>query len=199
MDESAQEVLDFWFAGDHAARGARWYGGGAALDEEIRQRFSERIESASRGALDAWRSTARGTLALIIVLDQFRRNAFRGTANAFAEDPRARALCERMCGADRDRELSFLERFVVYHPLIHAEDRAAQRQGVEAFRALLKEATDAGAPEKDVALFRSGLEFAEKHAAIVERFGRFPHRNAALARTSTPEEERFLAEPGSGF
>lgn len=199
MDESAQEILDFWFAGDPAARRTRWYRGGAELDEEIRQRFSDRIERASRGALDAWRATAQGTLALVIVLDQLRRNAFRGTAAAFAEDPRARALVERMRAAERDRELSFSERFVVYHPLIHAEDAGAQRAGVEAFRELLEEATAAGAPDAEVAVFRSGLDFAEKHAVIVERFGRFPHRNAALGRASTPEEETFLAQPGSGF
>lgn len=199
MDASAQEILDFWFAGDDAARGARWYGAAPALDAEIRARFGERIEQASRGVLDSWRATARGTLALLIVLDQLRRNAFRGTPAAFADDPRALSLCDKLMAGERDRELTFTERFVAYHPLIHAENAAAQRRGVEAYRSLVEEAAAAGAPEAELSSLRRALEFAEKHAAIVERFGRFPHRNAVLGRASTPEEEQFLAEPGSRF
>lgn len=199
MDASAQEVLDFWFAGDAKARGARWYGADPALDDEIRTRFGARIESASRGSLDAWRSTAQGTLALLIVLDQLRRNAFRGTPAAFAEDRRAQMLCERLMAGGRDLELTFLERFVAYHALMHAEDVGAQQRGVEAYRALLEDGTKAGAPEGVLGTLRSGLEYAEKHAAIVARFGRFPHRNAILGRASTPEEEAFLLEPGSRF
>ena len=199
MDAGAQEVLEYWFAGDGAARGARWYGKDPALDADIRSRFGERIEQASRGVLDTWRSSARGTLALLIVLDQLRRNAFRGTPDAFAEDPRALSLCDKLMAGGRDRELSFTERFVAYHPLIHAESAAAQRRGVEAYRELLDEATAAGVTGQELGGLRSALEFAERHAAIIERFGRFPHRNAVLGRASTPEEEVFLQEPGSSF
>ncbi len=199
MDASAREVLDFWFAGDGEARAARWYGKDPALDAEIRQRFGERIEQASRGVLDSWRATARGALALVIVLDSLRRSAFRDTAAAFAEDPRALSLCDKLMAGDRDRELTFTERLVAYHPLVHAEDALVQRRGVEVYRALLDEATAAGVAEPELTSLRSALELAEKHAVIVERFGRFPHRNAVLARVSTPDEEAFLAEPSSRF
>jgi uncharacterized protein (DUF924 family) len=186
------DVLSFWF-GDVARTREEWFRKSDAFDAEIRARFAETIESAARGELD-WESTPRGCLALVIVLDQFSRNAFRGAARSFAQDDRARVAALRAIDAGVDMSLSPLERSFLYMPLMHAEDRSVQARSVALFETLAREA-----PSGVAEYLKSAADFARKHSEIVERFGRFPHRNAILGRVSTAEEAVFLEQPGSAF
>jgi uncharacterized protein (DUF924 family) len=199
MDARADEVVSFWFEGDAKARMARWFTRSPTLDEEIRQRFGPLIDSALRGELDAWTATPRGSLALVILLDQLTRNVNRGSPASFAGDARAHAVSDSLRASGRDRELDWDERYLALMPTMHAEDVEAQRRGVAAFRALLAEATTAGLDEDGLGVLRSAVDYAEKHRVIIERFGRFPHRNRVLGRTSTPDEIEFLKQPGSSF
>jgi uncharacterized protein (DUF924 family) len=167
------EVLAFWFGAPPHEERACWFRKDPAFDAEIRSRFGESIETALGGGWPDVGTTPHGSLALVLLLDQFTRNAFRDTPRAFAGDARA---------------LDKYERWFLYMPFEHAEDRAAQERAVALFRALAAETGEPG-----------NLEWAEKHAAVVRRFGRFPHRNAILGRVSTPEEIAFLQEQGSRF
>ena len=185
-----QDVLDFWL-GPLDTRGKsrrEWFVKDPKLDAEIRERFGEIHERASRRELEMWRLTPESMLALVIVLDQFSRNLYRSHPRAFAQDAHARD-----CAAEallREDDLGFLpvERQFLYLPFEHSEDMADQDKAVELFRSLDRfEET------------RGISEWAEKHRAIVARFGRFPHRNAALGRASSREEQEFLSQPGSGF
>lgn len=195
-----EQVLEFWF-GTCGADGAidptrrkMWFGSGAQHDDEIRRRFGGLHERASRGALDEWAATARGRLALIVVLDQFSRHIYRGTAQAFAQDPPAQELT--LAGIDDgiDRELAPVQRSFFYLPLEHAEDRALQARSVECYEQLAAQVAEHWRRD-----YESFLDYARRHRDVIERFGRFPHRNAALARASTPEEIAFLQQPGSSF
>jgi uncharacterized protein (DUF924 family) len=172
------DVLSFWFAD-----ASRWFKKDRAFDAEIRERFGALHEALERGEHEAWLDSPRGALAYVIVLDQFSRNMFRGTARSFASD--ARALKAACAALDRgfDRELSPPERGFLYMPLMHSEALADQERCVELFR-----------PEG-----AERLRYAEMHRDIVRRFGRFPHRNEILGRPSTPEEIEFLKQPGSSF
>ncbi len=199
MDTRALEVLDFWFEGDSKARRSRWFGGDTALDASIRDRFGPRIDAARRGELSAWAESAQGALALLVLLDQMPRNVHRGTAAAFASDAQALSISEALRESGRDRELGFEERYVALLPTMHAESAAVQRRGVLAYQALLADAVAGGAPEATLDQLRSAVDYAGRHLAIIERFGRFPHRNAFLGRASTDEEAAFLKEPGSSF
>jgi len=152
------------------------------------------VEQAAAGALDELATTPRGALALILLLDQLPRNLHRGQARAFATDPQALAWTLSGIEAGFDRALGLIERTFFYLPMQHAEDLATQERQVEAFRALAREAP----PELRAAL-ESSVDFAVQHRDLIARFGRFPHRNRTLARTSTPDEERFLVEGGSRF
>ncbi len=185
-------MLDFWFgAPASAARGRPrkvWFEKSDAFDGEIRVRFSENWERAARGELECWQDTPLAALALTVVLDQFPRNMFRGTAQAFASDALALETAQRMVADGFDRLLRPLERVFAYLPFEHAEDIDAQRRALELFERL-----DPGLPGS------SYLDYARRHHEIVARFGRFPHRNALLGRASTPEEVEFLKQPGSGF
>ena len=187
------EVLDFWL-GDGMAQGwpskdmnKRWFLGGAKLDEEIRTRFGADVEQAVGGALKHWESQADSRLALIILLDQFSRNVFRATAQAFAGDARARALTLQALAASEDLHLPWVARLFLYMPLMHAEDAALQQERVARFTQLLAEA-----PANLKPRIQGSLNFAHEHQHIIARFGRFPYRNAALNRSSTHEEETFL-------
>jgi uncharacterized protein (DUF924 family) len=197
------EVLGFWF-GDldkgpltEAAlekETMKWFRRDADLDRRIAERFGADIERAGRGELDAWAATARGRLALIVLLDQFPRNINRESPLAFATDARALAVTLEGLKQGAEAEYNCVQRFVFYMPLMHAEDMTVQRTSVDRFRTLRDEAP---------ADLRPGLAeacgFAERHYAVVERFGRYPHRNKALSRPSTPEEVEFLKQPGSSF
>ncbi len=173
------DVLSFWMSDP-----ARWWKKDPAFDEQIRERFLALHEAIDRGEHEGWLDTPRGALAYVIVLDQFSRNMFRESPRAFASDPRARAATKRALERGDDRALPVDERVFLYMPLMHSEDLADQERSVELFGAL-------GAAEQ--------LRFAQVHRDIVRRFGRFPHRNGPLGRTSTPEEIEFLKGPGSSF
>lgn len=194
------EILSWWFGdidGPHdidRSRFAVWFAGGADFDREVRERFGADVERALRGELDDWAETPRGRLALVILLDQLTRNVFRDSPRAFDGDPKALALTREAIERGDDRALRVVERQFLYMPLMHAEDREAQKESLRVARALMSEL-----PEPIRAQFSGYLEHAEKHAAIVERFGRYPHRNEVLGRETTPEERAFLEEHGRGF
>ena len=196
MDE-ARAVREYWFgtrALTPAALGERlqfWFGeAGAPQDEEIRARFGSLVERAAAGELASWADGPRRRLSLILLLDQFPRNIFRGTARAFATDEQALALT--LSAADGALEPP--ERIFFYMPLQHAESLEAQDEAIAAFRRLLGEV-----PPEFHAIFANTLGHAEEHRAIIERFGRFPHRNAVLGRASTPAEIEWLEAGGPGF
>jgi uncharacterized protein (DUF924 family) len=189
---SAHEVLDFWFGTDDAVD-KRWFGGGEAFDREIGERFGATIDAALAGRLDGWAATPDGALALVVVLDQFTRNVHRGTPQAFGGDARALAVARRLIDDGAAAALPPLRRWFVLMPLEHAEDAALQDECVRRFEALL---ADAGPHREAIA---SALDYARRHRDVIARFGRFPHRNDILGRTSTPDEVEFLRQPGSRF
>lgn len=199
MDER-EEVLGFWFGelsadgrGDQA-HAQRWWTHDPAFDATVRQRFGALYAAVAAGEREDWLEAARGALAYVIVLDQFSRNMFRDSASMFAQD--ARAVRAALSAIDRgfDRQLALDERGFLYMPLMHSEELALQDRCVAHFSAFRDEL--AGDARARVA---HSLDFAERHRAIVQRFGRFPHRNRALGRSSTPEELEFLTQPGSAF
>ena len=177
-------VLDFWF--DPGMR-KQWFSGGAELDGNIRQRFGPAVALAQTGQLIEWESDPQSRLALVILLDQFPRNIFRGKPRAFAGDERAQRLVSEALTRGTDLSLSWLGRMVFYMPLMHAEDLQLQEEGVRRFRSLAAEA-----PQDLHADMSSSLRFAEQHRDIIARLGRFPHRNSALGRTNTALEFDFL-------
>jgi uncharacterized protein (DUF924 family) len=195
-------VLDFWFGsaaasdpvGTADARQALWWGGDPATDRLIASRFGGLHRLALAGAVSAWTTTPRGRLAAILVVDQFSRVLHRGTAAAFAGDPIALGLCREGLARGDDQALAPLERVFFYLPLEHAESGADQDRSVALYEALAREV-----PPEARATFESFAGFARRHRDVVARFGRFPHRNKALQRPSTPEEVAFLAQPGSSF
>ena len=194
-DAGPEAVLEFWL-GESNDLGLprpetrrRWFEGGARFDAEVRDRFGPTLEAALRGDLDAWCETPRGRLALVIVLDQMTRNAFRGSSRAFAGDARARELVRTALEAGGDASLTPAERYFLYMPLMHAEDPRLQEESVARFRALAE-----ADPEPGGGMLSGGVRWAEGHRREIERFGRFPGRNAALGRENTAEERSFLAE-----
>ena len=176
------DVLAFWFA---PGRADKWFERDEGFDAEVRETLGPLCRQALDGGLDHWGETARGTLALIILLDQVPRNLFRGEARAFAGDERALALAKRALARGLDQDLAVEERVFLYMPLEHCEALADQELCVALMSGL------EGDPK--------WLDYALRHRDIIARFGRFPHRNALLGRASTPEEEAFLGEPGSSF
>ncbi len=178
---SPENVLHFWF---DETPPTRRFARDDAFDAEIRERFGALQASAAQGELWAWRATPEGRLAEVIVLDQFSRNLWRGSPNAFAHDGMALVLAQEAVAAGLDRPLTPEQRSFLYMPYMHSESRAVQRESLRLFGAL-------GRAEN--------LDFARRHAEIIERFGRYPHRNAALGRDSTAEELAFLQQPGSSF
>ena len=170
---SAGDVLAYW----RALGPERWYVKDAAIDAEIRDKFHAVHAAAIEGSLGHWEDDASDALAYVIVLDQFSRNMFRGSAAAFAADPLARAAAGRAIGRGFDRQTAKAERPFFYLPYMHSEALADQERCLELCRAAEDEST---------------LKYAELHADIIRRFGRFPHRNAVLGRVTTPEEQAFL-------
>ena len=178
MIASPQAVLAFW----RDAGPDKWFKKSDAFDQDIRRRFLETYEAAAAGTLGAWEATPDGVLALVIVLDQFPRNMFRGAARAFKADPLARAVADRALARGFDRAMAQADRQFFYLPFEHSEMLADQELCVRLCHSL----TD-----------RGSLPYARDHERIIRRFGRFPHRNAALGRATTAEEQAFL--DGGGF
>jgi uncharacterized protein (DUF924 family) len=174
---SAEEVLAFWLAAGHE----RWFEPDEDFDAQIRQRFATTYEDAAAGRLSAWENSPQGALALVIVLDQFPRNIFRGSARSYTADPLARAVAQRAIARGFDKQIAMPQRSFFYLPFEHSEELADQERAVELMRAT-----------GDVDL----LKWAELHADIIRRFGRFPHRNAMLGRATTPDEQAFLDDGG---
>ena len=192
MPNDPAEVLDFWFGrSDEPGYGEfrnQWFQKDEAFDREVTDRFADLHARAAAGELDGWREEAGGCLALVIVLDQFPRNMFRGDARTHATDGKALDAARYAIEHALDRELPAFQRMFLYMPFMHAESVEAQRRSVGLFEGL---AAEPGGPDV--------VEYAVGHRDIVERFGRFPHRNALLGRETTPEEAEFLTQPGSSF
>ncbi len=182
----AAEVIRFWFAS--ADRDTRWFERNTAFDDEVRARFLALHGEAAAGKHVRWRDAPRDCLALIVLLDQFPRNMFRGMVRAFATDAPALEAAKHAVAQGYDRAMRPVERMFVYLPFEHAESLAEQDRGCE-----LSLPLDAFPETADV------YRYATLHRDIIRRFGRFPHRNAALGRASTPEEIEFLKGPGSSF
>jgi uncharacterized protein (DUF924 family) len=196
---TAQDVLDFWFlpegAPGHGQARQEWFRKDERFDEQIRERFGALTKRALAGGLRDWDEAGpQGLLARIIVLDQFTRNAYRGTPASFEGDVLALAAARALVKSGADRALTPHGRWFAYLPFEHAEDARTQAQSVELFTALAREYTGA-----DRAAFDGALDYAHRHRGVIARFGRFPHRNRILGRASTPEELAFLRQPGSGF
>ena len=178
---SPHDVLGFWF---DPRNEAQWWRRSDAFDAEIAARFGALHEAATRCELWAWRGGAEGRLAEIIVLDQFSRNLHRDSARAFAADPLALALAQTAVALGADRELDVRRRVFMHLPWLHRESRSIHEQALKLFSA-----------DHDA----NNLEYERRHKAVIDRFGRYPHRNAVLGRESTPEEIEFLKTPGSAF
>jgi len=176
-----EDVLKFWF---EEIDPEQWFASDPAFDAEIRQRFLHLLQGTARGEQYAWRTSARGRLAEVIVLDQFPRNIHRGTPQAFAHDPMALVLAQEAVATGLHRGLAPVERSFLLMPYMHSESRVIHAQAEALFREF--------AP-------RENHEFELRHKAIIDRFGRYPHRNELLGRTSSAEELEFLTQPGSGF
>lgn len=183
------ELLEFW----RDAGMGKWFRGGDDFDAECRARWLDAHFAAARRAFDDWMDAADSALALVLLLDQFTRNVYRGSAQAFAADPIARSVAERAIARGFDRALSFSPRGFFYLPFEHAEELALQDRSVALFQALAAEA-----PPSLTKSAEELLSYAEKHRAVIARFGRFPHRNEVLGRESSAEEREFL-KAGRGF
>lgn len=196
LDPAARAVLDFWFGAPGTSAfgraSERWFMRDDAFDALILERFGATLEAARRGECDAWQRTPLGALALVVVLDQFSRNTCRGRADAFSADAKALDVARRLVASGAHLDLPSCEhRAFAYLPFEHAESLDAQAESLRLFEALAHETGQAGNG--------SYVDYARRHAAVIERFGRFPHRNAVLGRASTDEEHAFLREPGSSF
>ena len=194
------EIRDFWLDGvdsqgvPSASTLQRWFAGGSEVDDAIRVRFGDDVERALAGDLDDWAEEPASRFALTILLDQFPRNLFRGTARSYAGDPRALALVKDLVGRGLDADQPAIERYFLYLPFEHSEALADQNRSLELFQELFE-----SAPEEARDHLKGALEWAERHRVVIERFGRFPSRNQALGRTSTPEELAFLESTPAGF
>ena len=178
---SPQPILHFWFS---ELTPQQHFAKDATLDESIRTRFGPTLDAAARCELFAWRATPEGRLAEILVLDQFSRNVYRDTARAFAQDALALALAQELVASGQDRSLPTAQRVFAYMPYMHSESLAIHAEALRLF---------------DQPGLENNLAFEQRHLAILQRFGRYPHRNAILGRSSTAEELAFLSGPGSSF
>jgi len=200
MQAPWQQLLDWWFGQGGTARDiveekhGLWFGYKPEQDDEARQRFGDLCQQALAGGLQQWADAAQGWLALTLLLDQLPRMIHRGTPLAFAGDARAQQLVRDGLERGRDESLAPIERVFIYLVLEHAENLQSQDLAVARFAELRDLAEEEGRPA-----FEGFLDFAERHRDVIDRFGRFPHRNAILGRASSEAERTFLAQPGSGF
>lgn len=198
--DSIARILDFWFGeldGDGMAdadTARRWWKKDPDFDAEIRERFDPEYQAIAAGEREEWLDTPRGTLAYLIVIDQLARNMFRGTPDMYAADDRALAAVEHALERGLDRQLPTHHRVFLYLPLMHAESLEHQRRCVSELEKLAAE--QRGSARERI---EGNLDFARRHLEVVERFGRFPHRNEILGRDSTAEELEYLSQPGAGF
>jgi len=193
-------VLDFWFKEQELSapridrRMDIWFSEDPVFDHEIEKEFASEVAKASKGQLNHWASKPRGRLALIILIDQFRRNIHRNTAKAFSKDHLALKLCVQGAMEKADRELAPIQKVFFYMPLQHAESRKVQAKSVELYRRLAETVSPTLRET-----FMTVAQFAELHKDIIDRFGRFPHRNELLDRENTPEEDEYLAGDAPDF
>ncbi|WP_418114343.1 DUF924 family protein [Vibrio scophthalmi] len=176
-----QQVLDFWF---NQLEAKDWFVANQEVDNAIRDQFGDLLKQASQAELFTWRVTPEGRLAEIIVLDQFSRNIYRNTPQAFSQDPLALGLAQEAIRLEADKSLTTIERSFLYMPFMHSESAAIHKQAVVLF-------SQPG--------MENNYDFELKHKLIIDRFGRYPHRNVILSRESTTEEIEFLSQPGSSF
>lgn len=188
---TAQDVLELWFS-DRAR--TLWFDKNDAFDAEIRDRFGTLVDEAIAGKHGDWAATSDGALALVIVLDQFPRNIFRGSPRAFSGDARAREIAGIAIDKQLDRQQPLDRRAFFYLPYQHSESLEDQNRSIELYKKWVEEHDAAGRKSAE-----EDMVYADRHHEIIRRFGRFPHRNATLGRESTPEELEFLAGPRSSF
>ena len=200
MRETPDGILEFWFEGaaedpsKAMQRSAFWFQADAGVDEDISRRFSASLRCAARGDLAAWEQAAPSCLALVILLDQFPRNIYRGMAEAFQHDPKALDVATRGVEAGYLEQFSPVEQWMFILPFEHCEDISVQRVGIELFEGIVDRAGTEWEPST-----RGSLDFARRHLEIIERFGRFPHRNDVLGRESTAAEQAYLVDGGESF
>ena len=201
-----EAIHSFWFGGltsddkvldMGSIEVKRWFGENEEIDREIRRRFEADYERAVRGEYADWAVSPRGALCLAILLDPFPRNMFRGTAKAFETDAMAHEVSIAAVEAGHDEHLSLLERMFLYMPLMHSETLDLQKKALRLYERLVTLAKERSPANTDFFVFAYGFE--RKHYVIVERFGRYPHRNAILGRESTQAEIDFMTQPGSSF
>ncbi|MBP0597611.1 DUF924 domain-containing protein [Herbaspirillum sp. LeCh32-8] len=206
VQQQVDEILDFWFGADWESASAPdvaqrqqplWWSKNPEIDAQCRTRFEPLLKEAAANRLADWADSARSMLALILLLDQFPRNIHRGTPQSFDFDELARQHTHLALAMGMDQELPAIARVFVYLPLEHSEDIDDQEYSLQLFRVLAKEARDAGDAHRKH--FDGFADYAKKHHAVIERFGRFPHRNKILGRASSAEETEFLLQPGSSF
>ena len=196
----SRDILDFWFGNEQddakvaSLQDDLWWKKSESTDASIRRQFGAVVEQVGQGELDHWATDAEGLLALILLLDQWPRNIYRGQPQAFALDDRARFWCRRMLRDRLDQSLRPIQRLFAYLPLEHSENLQDQDQCVRLMQALAD-----SVPGHQRETFDDFVDYAERHRAVIERFGRFPHRNTILGRPSTDEEVEFLKQPGSSF
>lgn len=208
---TSDEINRFWF-GDapgtdleiSKAKYGFWFAKNAEVDAQIVSRFGPLIEGAATGSLDAWKETPHGHLALVILLDQFTRNAFRGDPKTFAYDPAALRFAKEAIASGADAGVRPIQRVFFYMPLMHSESLEDQELAIQLFEALAAAQAAAaeaagGDPAAERGVYGGFAHYGRLHRDIIARFGRFPHRNAVLGRASTEEEAVFLAQPGSAF
>jgi uncharacterized protein (DUF924 family) len=193
--EQYEQILKFWFGHVEQTivpsenRARIWFGDSPAVDSEIKQKFNNDLEKAIQGAYTEWEKSPRGQLALIIMLDQFSRHIYRDTPKAYAQDDFALSICIQGMSREDDHQLSLIERVFYYFPLLHSEHVANQEKSIRAYQMLVEVAF-----QETQVIYESFFKFAMHHFNIVQRFGRFPQRNALLGRESTPEEAKFLKD-----
>ena len=195
-----EAVLSFWFeeqalsAPQIDRRMEVWFGSDPVFDMEIGKEFSNDVELASVGELDYWATSPRGRLALIIMVDQFRRNIYRNTVKAFSKDKLALKYCVEGAMKKHEQDLTPIEKVFFYMPLQHAESRKVQAKSAEIYRRIA-----ASVSPTYQETFETVLQFAELHKDIIDQFGRFPHRNTLMNRDNTPEEDQYLAGETPNF
>ncbi|ATZ74602.1 DUF924 domain-containing protein [Idiomarina sp. X4] len=177
----ANDILTFWF---EELTPRDWFKKSNTLDSQIKERFADTLEAASRGECWQWRTTAKGRLAEIIVLDQFSRNIYRDTPRAFSQDPMALVLAQEAVKHEADKHVNADEKAFLYMPYMHSESRLIHEQAMTLF---------------DQPGLENNYKYEVKHKEIIDRFGRYPHRNVAMGRESTEDEPEFLKQPGSSF